>query len=148
MSSVDVVSLLVDEDGSVNVNDAVAALDSGIARMHKEGVFITYEEAIGLVYAHLDYFHDVMTEQLLLLRRASDVQFALINQMRGDPNAKMPEPIDLDEQLQMSQAGAKLDRLARLYDILEGKREEDEKDWDEPHLPFDEGDADADPEEE
>lgn len=138
MSAVEIVELLADEDGSVNANDAIDALNNAIERLHDDGVRITYEESLGLVYAALDYVHDVHVEQIVLLRRASDVQFALISQMRGDPNAKMPEPIDLEEEASMARMGAKLDRLGRLYDLLESKVEPDEeREWEEPELPFD-----------
>lgn len=127
MSAKEILELLVDGDGNLQLSDGVDALAQGITRLVKDGAQINANEALGLFTANVDHIARTLSEIILETQGAVVAAHAAITHMQ---TGKVPEmdTFDLQENLSILLLGFELEQLAGMYNALEVARDSREQD--------------------
>ena len=118
MSTQDILKIITNEDGKVDVNEAVARLSDGCARQFELGGQLSVDEALRIMQQHQDNVNEVLAT-LVVNTQAAVVQLqdGLSQVLTGEPS--VTESFDPEEEAFGLTQSFELFRLGRIYDALE-----------------------------
>ncbi len=117
MASEQLLQLLVDEDGNLPIEEAVAALNEGIREKIDKGLRIDGNAALGLFADQLDYVTASIAGALVNLQGAVIAAHRGLDQLVSGRASEIPE-YDVTDALAKLLAEFEIQHLSRTYDAL------------------------------
>ena len=120
MSARELMSMLADADGNLNLSDAVIALRAAIGRETAEGKALTAQAALRIFSRQLDHVSRTLAEALLNTQASVIAAHAAIQHMMTGQDMERPS-FDPEAELELLLSAFEIERLAMTYDtLLEG----------------------------
>ncbi len=123
MSAADILTALADENGDLNVDDALDVLIGRAEQLQSEGNKLLVTDMIDILENTMAAAVATLVETVLLTQKSVVAAHTTINYLlTGD---KPEVDFDIDEQRQIMLASFELDKMAQVVDTLERAAERD-----------------------
>lgn len=110
--------VIANEDGEVDVLEAALRLGDGVTSLAEQGATLTADRALKIMQLHQDSVNDTLAEILVQLQAAVlQLQDGLSQLLTGQASSS-PE-FDVEAELEALTLGFEMFRLGLLYDALE-----------------------------
>lgn len=118
MGANELLQVIADEDGEVDVLEAAYRLGDGVTRLVEQGAVLNADKALQIMQRHQDGVNGTVAELLVTIQAAvMQLQSGLSQLLTGQASSQ-PE-FESEAELEALTLGFEVNRLGLLYDALE-----------------------------